>query len=547
MFNPATGIGMHASSHNNTILGNTVINNTYGINLNNVRDSTISSNHLVNNSEIGIWMQANTISNTICENNVADARYGIKIEEQANNNTVSGNILSDGQSGIQIQNARYTDIYNNTIVHNYGGEWDAGIRLDSAGYSRIHSNLIVDNWRGILLYTSSPNVLIHNNNITSNEFAIRVASGGSNYVTVSDNIVMNNRGYGIGLTGFGSASNYATITGNLIVNNSDGIALGQYSNYNTILQNNISQNEYGFYIDYSTQNTIWGNNIVDNNQQVNVSTDSVNNWDGGYPEGGNYWSDYHGTDSFNNLYQNETGSDGVVDSSYGVNSGPQTPSELVQYDNYPLMGPTHTFNTSTGKPVNIISNSTLESFEYEPSGLIRFYVLNTTINQTYGFCRVSIPYEVLSEPFNVTVNGATPTYWNFNLYDNGTHRWIYFEYEHSTSEVIIIPEFPFFAILPPLMTFVVWMVILANRRKSLSTCATTRRNCSRLGKVRVDTFAPSWTLAEIFPLLETSPEARRFFYTRARESRRPNIFSLNLNESCRACALILENFCGYFL
>jgi parallel beta-helix repeat protein len=468
-YNPQIGIGMHASSHDNAILGNIVINNTYGINLNNLRNSTISGNYLANNSEIGIWMQNDVVSNAICGNNVTASRYCIKIEERANNNTIWGNILTDSQSSIHIQNAKYTEIFNNTIAHNYGGDWDAGIRLDSAGYSSIYSNLIVDNWRGILLYASSPRASIYSNNISDNEFAVRVASGGSNYLRVFDNTVMNNRGYGIGLTGFGGASNYATISRNLIANNSDGITLGQNSNYNTILQNNISQNGYGFYIESSTQNTIRENTIVDNAQQVYVSTGSINNWDGGYPTGGNYWSDYHGTDLLSGPNQNETGSDGIGDSSHGVNSGPQTPPELVQLDNYPLMGPFHSFNTSAGERVNTISNSTLEGFECEPLGEIRFYVANTTSDQIHGFCRVNIPYEVLSDPFNVTVNGANPTYWNFNLYDNGTHRWIYFEYEHSTREVVIISELPIFTILLLLMTFMLWVLLAKKMHASPSS------------------------------------------------------------------------------
>jgi hypothetical protein len=39
--------------------------------------------------------------------------------------------------------------------------------------------------------------------------------------------------------------------------------------------------------------------------------------------------------------------------------------------------------------------------------------------------------------YNVTINGAKPLYWNYALYDNGTHRWIYFAYEHSTKEIVI--------------------------------------------------------------------------------------------------------------
>jgi parallel beta-helix repeat protein len=325
------GINGHASSHYNNIHENVISNSTYGMFYHNANYNNIFRNNISDIAVEGIWLQDQVNYNIVAENALTNCSVGIKLLGPNYNNIVSGNILTDGQCGIRIQNARYTEIHNNTIAHNYGGEWDAGIRLDAAGYSRIHSNLIVDNWRGILLYTTSPHVSIYSNNITDNEFAIRVASGGSNYLNVSDNIVMNNRGYGIGMTGFGGASNYATISRNLIVNNSDGITLGQFSNYNTILQNNISQNGYGFYIDYSTQNTIRGNNIVDNDQQVYVSTGSVNNWDGGYPTGGNYWSDYAGTDLNSGSYQNITGSDGIGDTLYIIDDN--------NTDHYPLMVP----------------------------------------------------------------------------------------------------------------------------------------------------------------------------------------------------------------
>jgi parallel beta-helix repeat protein len=348
------GVNGHVSSNYNNITENVISNCTYGgfwhaASYNNIRGNNISAIAVE-----GIWLQDQVNYNIVAENNftnttiairlqgphhnnvlsrnvITGAEYGIKIEEQANSNTVSGNIIAGCQFGIQVLNARYTEISDNTIARNYGDGWDAGIRLDYAGYTRIHSNLIVDNWRGILLYTSSPHVSIYSNNITDNEFAIRVASGGSDYLNVSDNVVINNRGYGIGLTGFGGASNYATISRNLILNNSDGIALGQYSNYNTILHNNIGQNSYGFYIDYSTQNTIWGNNIIDNDQQVYVSTGSVNNWGNGYPYGGNYWSDYFGVDVKSGLDQDLPGSDGLGDTPYVIDAD--------NTDYYPLMNP----------------------------------------------------------------------------------------------------------------------------------------------------------------------------------------------------------------
>jgi hypothetical protein len=56
-------------------------------------------------------------------------------------------------------------------------------------------------------------------------------------------------------------------------------------------------------------------------------------------------------------------------------------------------------------------------------------------------------------------------YPNYNVYDNGTHRWIYFAYEHSTREIDITPEFPSFLILSLFMTTTLPMAIAYKRRR----------------------------------------------------------------------------------
>jgi hypothetical protein len=61
------------------------------------------------------------------------------------------------------------------------------------------------------------------------------------------------------------------------------------------------------------------------------STSSVNVWDDGYPSGGNYWSDYTGLDQKCGPGQNHSGSDGMGDTPYVIDSNNQ--------DGYPLMNP----------------------------------------------------------------------------------------------------------------------------------------------------------------------------------------------------------------
>jgi len=285
-------------------------------------------------------------------------------------------------------------------------------------------------YNGIIISESSYNT-ISENAVTNNPFQLGGSSIGlslsSNNFLLKNNITANNY-CGI----LSTISNNNTIIENIIRNNTVGINCPS-SVFNFFSANNIINNRFsGIYLEDSANNTFLHNNLINNTNQVVFDLEQANNWDDGNE--GNYWSNYTGADSNH---------DGIGDSWHEINEN--------NTDHCPLMGPFSSYTTSPGKNVAIISNSTVDSFQYESPSTIRFHVSNTTASQTHGFCRVNIPYEVLSAPFNVTVDGANPMFWNYTLYDNGTHRWIYFEYEHTTREIVIVPEFPSFLVLPLLM------------------------------------------------------------------------------------------------
>jgi parallel beta-helix repeat protein len=435
----------------------------HGLNLTHVSNVTISNVNVMGFG-YGIYLQSSTLNN-ILDSNVTFNEGNIYLGDSYNN-TIIGNTITNGAEAIQLSSSFNNTIFSNSLSYNYYGVWSRfnsdenvisgnnitennnGIHLDSSSSNTIsRNNVTANNYHGIYLSESSNNT-ISENDITYNSFV----PGGSGIMldfssnnVLSGNSIIANNWWGINP----SSSNNNTIFGNNIRNNKVGIN-SDSSDFNIVSANNIIDNgELGIYFESSSNNTLHHNNLINNANQVVVDLDYANNWDDGIE--GNYWSNYTGVD---------LNYDGIGDIWHEISEN--------NTDHYPLMGPFHSFNTTLGRPVNVISNSTIEGFQYfESNSTIKMYVSNMTADQTQGFCRISIPYEVMSEPFSVTVDGANPTYWNYTLYDNGTHSWIYFEYEHSTSEVIIIPEFPFFGILPAFM-ILMSLATLAYRRKHIS-------------------------------------------------------------------------------
>ena len=365
-------------------------------------------------------------------------------------------IIDGNQTGTVVTITANNVLISNFTIRNSGGWLDAGIDLDSTSYCNVTGNHITNNYYGVVLSGSSNNT-VSENNITANS-AIGIALWGSLYNGVSRNNILNNT-HGIVGEGY---SGYNSISGNNVASNSgDGIVFWELSDYNVISGNSITMNEgRGVYLASSLHNSIYHNNFLNNRMQASLHESAwYTTWDDGYPSGGNYWSDYNGTDVYDSVFQNVTGSDGVGDTALII--------DAYNRDSYPLMAPINIFNVAVwnGEPreVYVVSNSTISSFQLNAmEKILRF---NVTGETGFGFCRLTIPNIIVQDlwhgNYTVLINGEPCPFKNWTDTEN---TYLYVNYTHSEHEITIIPEFPSTMILPLFMVLTMLAVVFTKKR-----------------------------------------------------------------------------------
>jgi parallel beta-helix repeat protein len=294
-----------------------------GIKLYEADNCRILDNNIYSNGGDGIRFYSSS-NNYITNNRIySNDMDGIYFWEYSNENMINNNYISDNTVGINILSyfevPSYNDIINNNITNNDG----QGIYLISSTHNNILNNNISNNGEGVYSVLGSNNNQILENNMEGNGAGIWIDQ--SNHNTVVDNSIINNDD-AFFLTQAGSND----ISSNIVTSNTGyGFSLWM-SGLNDITDNIISYNNYGFDLSDSPYNNIYGNMIIGNSIQARDANDN-NLWNDTYPSGGNFWSDYDGSDNYSGINQNISGSDAIGDIPYVIDSD--------SHDYYPLMEP----------------------------------------------------------------------------------------------------------------------------------------------------------------------------------------------------------------
>jgi parallel beta-helix repeat protein len=383
------GILLHSSG--DTVTGNAIFNNRYGVWVSGDSSNQIQSNVLNSNGYSGIYLSS-TSGNTVSGNSLSNS--GVSMQ-YSSNNIISGNTISD--NGIYAWSSPNNTLTGNTITTQNRGLWvdgyqddhfnnaidtsntvngkpvyyyynihsqtirdlgashltvacssdvtvtennisgGDGIRLAYTSDSTISANTVDSNvWHGMYLDNSHRNEL-HDNAISNNRAGIYIDQSSENEFT--DNLVSSNRGNGVYL----SYAERNELTDNTISNNEDsGVHLSD-SQSNVLSDNEFHSNRYGIQIYDSQSNTIRHNSILGGCYGIylrELTSDNrlyhnnllYNTYANAYDCGSNHWHNETSGNYWDDYPGVDDDDDGIGDAPYNISGG-------SNQDPYPLIAP----------------------------------------------------------------------------------------------------------------------------------------------------------------------------------------------------------------
>jgi parallel beta-helix repeat protein len=237
----------------------------------------------------------------------------------------------------------HNTILNNNFASNCNYAEDDILEISGSLSNIVEGNQLViapslvayGDWAGIIVDFGSDGTVVNNNTVRGGYIGIGVFFADN--VTVSNNYVTEQ-----------------TLNNSPVLPELDGALDIEESSGDLVKGNTLMNNTIGLFLGFDVSNcALYHNNFIDNAQQVSISDltrVTLNSWDNGYPYGGNYWSDYGGTDFYSGPYQNVTGSDGIGDTPYTI--------AINNVDDYPLMEPWDsppTFTASVSVYPNVLN------------------------------------------------------------------------------------------------------------------------------------------------------------------------------------------------
>jgi len=217
----------------------------------------------------------------------------------APNGTVEDSLFDEGDYGIVAFGVNGVNITRNTMAN-----LEIGMEFMAVSWANISENDLSNMSMCAMVALLVDNLTFESNVCTGGEY-FGVVLATANYTTIRDNTIS-----GCGYMG-------------IAMNDTQGTVI----EYNDITGNS----RWGVAVMNSTDTRVYHNRFIGNAVQAMNDNSTGTIWDDGYPSGGNYWSDYTGSDSYSGPDQDLPGPDGIGDMPYVTDGG--------GVDRYPWMTP----------------------------------------------------------------------------------------------------------------------------------------------------------------------------------------------------------------
>jgi hypothetical protein len=86
--------------------------------------------------------------------------------------------------------------------------------------------------------------------------------------------------------------------------------------------------------------------------------------------------------------------------------------------------------------IETYSNSSIHDLNFSKTSKKITFVASGIVQETAGFCNVTIPIELLNGPYTIRINDLTILS-GYNPETNGTHNFVYITYNHDSTPVIV--------------------------------------------------------------------------------------------------------------
>jgi parallel beta-helix repeat protein len=269
-----------------SLTGATLVSNTSGITLTNVRNGYLDNNTYFFGT-YGVSIQNSSLT-AVVNSFFSSQRTAAATLGWSNSCIVENNTLLNSINGISLHHSTLCQLTGNNCTSSH-----CGLSLEESGSNRVSNNTCVGAASGIRVESSSENNTVANNTCVGCYFGIGfswsdsnkalqnqcvnstggIGLEGSEFCLVANNTLTNLAGGGIEAV----ESGHCLVANNTLTNLAGGGIEASASDYYTVIGNSLTKTQEGIYLRWSRSSTIANNSVIRSTYGISLFESNASN------------------------------------------------------------------------------------------------------------------------------------------------------------------------------------------------------------------------------------------------------------------------------